>query len=181
VSEEDRRRWDERHREGGGRPAPPPVLAHVVHLFPTEGTAMEVACGRGEAAVWLARRGLEVWASDVSEVAIGAARRLAERCGVAHRCQFQVHDLDDGLPSEPPVADLVLCHMFRDPRLYGPMAERLRPGGILAVATLSEAGGEPGRFRARPGELPDAFARLEILEAGESQGRAWMVARAPST
>lgn len=139
---------------------------------------MEVACGRGEASVWLALRGLEVWSCDVSPVAIASARLLAERHDVAHRCHFQVHDLDDGLPLEPTPADLVLCHMFRDTRLYEPMIARLGPGATLAVATLSEVGDEPGRFRARRGELLEAFGRLDVVEAGEADGRAWIVARA---
>src|SRR5690606_22893917 len=83
MSEEERRRWNERHRGDGGRPAPPSTFAHLEGLLPREGVAMEVACGRGEASVWLALGGLEVWASDVSPVAIQAARRLADRHGVA--------------------------------------------------------------------------------------------------
>ncbi|HLU52779.1 MAG TPA: class I SAM-dependent methyltransferase [Acidimicrobiia bacterium] len=182
MSEEERRRWNERHRGDGGRPAPPSTFAHLEGLLPRAGVAMEVACGRGEASVWLALGGLEVWASDVSPVAIQAARRLADRHGVAERCRFQVHDLDSGLPAEPPEADLVLCHMFRDPRLHAALAQRLRPGGVLAVATLSEVGSEPGSFRAKPGELRDAFGHLAILDEGEADGRAWIVARScPAT
>lgn len=139
---------------------------------------MEVACGRGEASVWLALRGFEVWAFDVSPVAIEAARRLADRYRVADRCRFEVHDLDEGPPREPRDVDLLLCHMFRDPALYGAMAQRLRPGGILAVAILSEAGGSTGRFRGKAGELREAFEELEILDEGEADGRAWIVARA---
>src|SRR5690606_42016600 len=57
-------------------PISPSTFAHLEGLLPRAGVAMEVACGRGEASVWLALGGLEVWASDVSPVAIQAARRL---------------------------------------------------------------------------------------------------------
>ena len=101
MTEGDRIHWDERY--AGIGPAPvtvegPPLFAAYEHLFPTEGQAMELACGRGRSSVWLARRGLKVWAVDVSEVAIGLARALADQSGVADRCRFDVVDLDGGLP-----------------------------------------------------------------------------------
>lgn len=180
MTEEDRRHWDERYREYG--PAPdgpvaPPLLAPHQHLFPTEGAALELACGRGRCAVWLAARGLRVWGVDVSPAAVGLARELASRNAVADRCTFDVVDLDGGLPEGPPV-DLVLCHCFRDARLDRPIVERLAPGGLLAMVVLSEVDVGPGSFRARPGELRDAFSSdLEILVEGERGGQAWLVAR----
>lgn len=185
MSEDDRRHWDERFAELGMAPVdlddsnpPPPVFARVDDLLPRQGRALEIACGRGQGVVWLARRGMEVWAVDVSPVAIGLARRLAVAYGVAHRCHLAMHDLDSGLPEGPPM-DLILCYLFRDERLDTALMERLAPGGVLAVATLSQVGAGPGRFRARPGELGDAFGRLEIMDEGEGEGTAWIVARRP--
>ena len=86
-------------------------------------------------------------------------------------------DLDDGLPDGPPV-DVVLCHKFRNRRLDRAIIERLAPGGLLALATLSEVGAAPGPFRATPGELAAAFAGLDLIAAGEGQGHAWLLARA---
>jgi hypothetical protein len=93
------------------------------------------------------------------------------------RCRFEVVDLDDGLPAGPPV-DVVLCHKFRDRRLDDAIIGRLAPGGLLAIAVLSEVGAAPGPFRAAPGELPAAFARLDRIADGEGQGYAWLLARA---
>jgi SAM-dependent methyltransferase len=121
---------------------------------------------------------MEVSAVDISPVAILLARELASRSGVFDRCAFEVWDLDEGLPPGPPV-DLVICHMFREPRLDRLMVDRLRPGGVLAMATLSEVGAEPGRFRARSGELREAFAELEILAEGEGDGVAHFIGRKP--
>ena len=181
MAEGDRRRWDERYTRQGpafaGVVEPPGVFATHAGVFPTAGTALDLACGQGVGAIWLARRGLEVWGLDVSPVAIAQARDLAERCGVGDRCRFDVVDLDEGLPAGPPV-DVILCHKFRDHLLDRAIIGRLAPDGLLAIAVLSEVGAAPGPFRAVAGELPAAFADLSVVAAGEGEGCAWLLARA---
>lgn len=181
MSEQDRARWDQKYAGHGPVPVgpdePPAVFAPYREVFPTSGRALDVACGQGAGAVWLARRGLAVWGLDISAVAIGHARDLARGSGVGGRCRFDVVDLDDGLPAGPPV-DVVWCHKFRDRRLDSAIVRRLAPGGVLAVCSLSEVGAAPGPFRALPGELAAAFADLELVAAGEGDGRTWLVARA---
>lgn len=181
MTDKDRVRWDNRYASRGPAPVaavgPPPVLAPFDAMFPTAGHALDLACGQGLGAVWLARRGMDVWGFDVSPVAIGQARDLARRCGVGDRCRFDVVDLDNGLPAGPPV-DVILCHQFRDRRLDRAAARRLAPGGLLAITALSEVGATPGPFRVAAGELPAAFADLDVIAAGEGQGEAWLLARA---
>jgi SAM-dependent methyltransferase len=181
VSREDQRRWDERYESGGSvsieAVAPPGVLAAHAEAFPTTGQALDLACGQGRGSVWLARRGLNVTGFDVSPVAIDQARDLARRSGVGDRCRFDVADLDDGLPDGPRV-DVILCHKFRDRRLDRAIVERLAPGGLLAIAVLSEVGAEPGPYRAALGELPAAFGELDVVADGEGHGYAWLLARA---
>lgn len=58
------------------------------------------------------------------------------------------------------------------------MAQRLAPGGLLAIAVLSEVGAAAGPFRAGCGQLRAAFAGLDVIAAGEGQGQAWLLARA---
>ncbi|WP_179472969.1 class I SAM-dependent methyltransferase [Mycolicibacterium vinylchloridicum] len=177
MAEADRVRWDEKYaNKTGGSPRLPDVFAPYVDALPTAGRVLDLACGAGAAAVWLAERGLTVWGVDVSAVAIERAQELANRHGVSERCRFCVADLDEGLPPGPPV-EMVLCHRFRDPRLYQAMVDLLAPGGLLAISVLSEVGAEPGFFRAAAGELDVAFARLQVLAAGEGDGQAWLLAR----
>lgn len=179
MAEADRRRWDDRYAGRGGPAvnsvAPPSVLARHVDVFPAAGHALDLACGQGHGAVWLALRGLDVWGLDVSPVAVGHARELAGRCGVADRCRFDVVDLDEGLPAGPRV-EVILCHKFRDRRLDHAITERLAPGGLLAIAVLSEVGAAPGPFRAARGELLTAFESLDVIAAGEGAGYAWLLA-----
>jgi SAM-dependent methyltransferase len=177
VAETDRVRWDDRHAgRVGGNPGLPDVFARYVDAVPTTGHVLDLACGSGSASVWLAERGLMVWGIDVSAVAIEQARELAHRNDVTDRCRFSVVDLDEGLPPGPPV-EMILCHRFRDPRLYPAIVDRLIAGGLLAISVLSEVGAQPGPFRAAAGELADAFADLQTLAAGEGDGQAWLLAR----
>jgi SAM-dependent methyltransferase len=181
MSEEDRRHWDVRHASAGGpdqpeAPGVPEVFAPYEAQFPSVGLALDLACGRGASSVWLATLGLEVWGFDISTVGLQRARRLAAANKVAGRCRFRPADLDQGLPVSPP-ADVILCHMFRDPRLYGAMIERLKIGGLLAIALLSEVGAQAGAFRAGAGEMKAAFDGLSVLAEGEGAGRAWLLAR----
>jgi SAM-dependent methyltransferase len=180
VGEADRHRWDERYEDKGppapGAVAPPDTLARYADAFPTAGTALDLACGQGTGAVWLALRGLEVAGLDISPVAVRQARELAQRSLVGDRCRFEVVDFDKGLPAGPPV-DVIVCHKFRDRRLDRAIVERLAPGGLLAIAVLSEVGASPGPFRAVAGELPAAFADMDVIDAGEGDGHAWLLAR----
>lgn len=188
VTKTDQERWDARYRDASQRPqpadfgaetgAPSVFLAHADQLL-SSANALELACGTGRTAVWLAINGVDVKAYDVSPVAIEAAERNAKAAGVGSRCHFEVADFDDGLPVGDPV-DLVVCHLFRDSRLDRALIDRLSPGGVLAIAALSEVGSTAGRFRCKPGELFDAFSSLELIGASEADGVAWLVGRRSS-
>lgn len=156
----------------------PPAIAPFAHCFPTAGYALDLASGRGLTSIWLARRGMTVTGVDVSPVAINDARALAQQCGVADRCHFDVFDLDDGLPPGP-VANVIVCQLFRDSRLDQAVMARLAPGGLLAISALSEVGAAPGRFRAPAGELTRAFGPLDVIAAEEAHGVAWLLGTSP--
>src|SRR5438067_5151555 len=76
--------WDMRYgeREGAmwsGRPNGR-LVAEIADLTP--GRALDVGCGEGADAIWLARRGWTVTAIDISDVAVRRARAAAELAGV---------------------------------------------------------------------------------------------------
>jgi hypothetical protein len=76
---------------------------------------------------------------DISPVAVELATDLAQRAGLAELCRFDSSDLDKGIPEGPPV-DVLVCYFFRAPRLDDTILDRLKAGGLLAVAALSEVG-----------------------------------------
>ena len=63
------------------------------------GTALDLGCGEGADAIWLARRGWHVTAVDVSRTALDRGARLAEAAGVDKLVDWQLHDLADTFPT----------------------------------------------------------------------------------
>ncbi len=99
------------------------------------GRALDLACGEGRNAVWLAERGWDVTAVDFSDVAIGKAARLAESRGVD--VEWVVADVLEYEP-EPEAFDLVAVLYLQLPhdelaRALRHAAAALAPGATLFV------------------------------------------------
>ncbi|MGN9890749.1 class I SAM-dependent methyltransferase [Micromonospora sp. L31] len=143
VDAETARHWDElyqrRERIWSGRANP--HLVDVVDPLPA-GTALDLGCGEGADAIWLAGRGWRVTAVDVSATALDRAATEAAAAGVAARIDFQRHDLTRTFPEG--VFDLVSAQFLQSP-LEFPRAEVLRaaaravaPGGRLLIVEHGE-------------------------------------------
>jgi SAM-dependent methyltransferase len=131
-------RWDARHMAADDvDPEPSRFLVEAAGDLPTSGRALDLACGRGRNAVWLARRGLVVDAVDVSTIGLAKTRTLAARHGVADRVRTIAHDLDAGVPPLEAAYDVVLCLHFRQPRLWPELPRLVAPGGALLVEVLA--------------------------------------------
>jgi SAM-dependent methyltransferase len=127
--------WDARYgdRDGSmwsGRPNGR-LVAEVADLDP--GRALDVGCGEGADAIWLARRGWTVTAIDISEVALGRAREAAASAGadVEWVCGDAL-----GTPFPARSFDLVSLQYPALPKAAGEAAVRslldtVRPGGVL--------------------------------------------------
>ncbi|WP_127479963.1 SAM-dependent methyltransferase [Nocardioides pantholopis] len=140
--------WDERyaaaHHIWSGNPNPR-LVEHATGLAP--GTALDVGCGEGADAVWLARAGWQVTGIDISRVALDKAARHAEEAGVAERCTFARVDLlaDPELPR----VDLVSAQFLHVPdehftAVYGALADAVLPGGALLVGAHHPADAATG-------------------------------------
>jgi len=123
------------------------LVAELDGLAP--GRALDLACGEGRNAVWLAQRGWQVTGVDFSEVGLAKAAQLAESRGV--EVDWVAADLLDYRP--PAGLDLVIAFYFQVPDderrlVLSRAAEALAPGGtVLVVAhdllNLSEGIGGP--------------------------------------
>jgi SAM-dependent methyltransferase len=140
MSDGDRERWEARYgREGlvmGERVKP--LVRELEPVLPREGRALDIACGEGQLAVWLAQRGLEVTAVDISPSGLGKLRAQAEAAGVGARVRGIEADLDQGLPALEPGFDLVTCIDFYSPAVMAEARELLAPGGMLLVQVVLE-------------------------------------------
>ncbi len=181
IVDDDRRRWDERWGDRPlAEPVPPDALVGHEGLLPSAGRALDVACGLGATALWLAGRGLDVTGVDVSPVAVARAEAAAAVQSLSERCRFGVVDLDTGIGEAGPF-DVVVCQRFRDPRIYAELADVLAPGGLIVITVLSTVGraDTSSPFLAAPGELELAFAQFRLVSSTEADGEASLVARRP--
>lgn len=109
--------------------APNAVLAHEIGEL-TPGTALDLGCGEGGDAIWLAQRGWTVTAVDVSAVALERAAAHAHRAGVGDRITWARHDLDETFP--PGSYDLVSAHYLHSPEHA--QSSQLLDRAVAAVA-----------------------------------------------
>ena len=128
--------WDtiyaEKHAIWSGEPNAQ-LVAETTSLSP--GTALDVGCGEGADAVWLAQHGWDVTAVDISEIALERARAHASSAGV--HVSFERTDLV-AAPPEPGSYDLVSAQFFHLPepprtQAYRGLGAAVRPGGHLLV------------------------------------------------
>jgi SAM-dependent methyltransferase len=132
--------WDQRYRSSStlwSGQANPQLVTETSDLSP--GSALDVGCGEGADAIWLAERGWRVTAVDVSTVALerGAAHAHDVSAEVAQRITWLRADLVEWVP---PAAsyDLVSAQFMHLPRiqrevLHGRLARSVAPGGTLLV------------------------------------------------
>jgi SAM-dependent methyltransferase len=175
--------WDERHRAAAEQDVAAPLpLVIKVALEMKPGRALDLACGAGRNALWLAEHGWSVTAVDGSPAAIELLRKRAVERGV--NVDAQVADLEKGeYAIEPSHWDLVVICYYLQRDLFEPAKRGVVPGGVLAAIVLL---GE-GRFSLGPGELRGYFSGWEILhdhegnpgDSPEHRAVAEIVARRP--
>jgi SAM-dependent methyltransferase len=203
MSRQERADWDERFRAGDhAGEDPDPFLARLddyLEALPADRSplsrpegivtpeaspsaeapkaprAIDLACGAGRNAVYLAERGWDVTACDISLEGLRAAHTLARKRSVSLRLFCQ--DLETvQLPTEN--FDLVLCFFYLQRELFPQIRNTIRPGGFLVCKTYTtDQLRFPGRPRhqlhmLRPQELLAAFQDFRVWVYQETlQGR----------
>jgi ubiquinone/menaquinone biosynthesis C-methylase UbiE len=113
--------------------------------LPIKGKALDVATGGGHTALYLASRGFEVTASDITPAMLENTAKLAEERGLAVHTALHVAE---ELPYATDTFDLVSCrvagHHFSDPAAFVRESARvLKPGGVFLLIDGSVPDGEP--------------------------------------
>ena len=131
---------------------------------PPRAASLDLACGLGGNALWLAERGLEVSAWDLSPVAIERLRSSALSLGLTLDAVVR-----DVVADPPPAArfDLIVVTHFLERLLAPAIASALKPGGLLCYQTfvresVSTRGPANPAYRLAPNELLHLFPGLRV-------------------
>lgn len=196
--------WDERYLRGEHtNREPSPFLRNAIENM-TPGRALDVACGAGRHAIFLAERGWNVTAVDASRVGIEmllerarerSARIPAGGPAASSRLTIdaRVADLEKHeFEIEPATYDLICVFYYLQRDLFPAIRAGLKPGGSIVAAIHLNDGKENAKprnpaFLLNPGELKQLFAAWEITyyregesdEDGHHHDTAYLIADRP--
>lgn len=184
MSEGERREWTRRWAEGDyhARSAPTALVAAWACSLP-KGRALDLACGNGRNALYLAEMGFTVDAVDIAPAALKLVEDVAQERGLP--VHHILADLDEyHIPAE--TYDLIVTSFYMNRNLIPMVKEALKPEGFVLheqhyITDYYVSGPRDLQFRLRPNELLDLFLDFrvrffsEMLE--EEEGRLVAVER----
>lgn len=166
ISDQDR--WDNRFRGKTfalGKKANPFLRRHIGRL--PKGKAFDIATGEGRNAIFLAQKGFDVDAVDISAVGLRKAQRLAKRMNV--KINVILADLDSHQIGKERY-DLIADFYFLKRRLIPKIKKGLKKGGrvifetyILEHRNLKTTGPKDPKYFLKPNELLTFFKGFRIL------------------
>jgi SAM-dependent methyltransferase len=161
----------------GTIPPPSSWLLENADLLPGTGTALDVACGSGRNALFLAALGLRVRAVDRDEGALAALTDAASRLRLPVEARTVDLEADGVRLGEAEYTVIVVTHYLHRP-LFPALRRALAAGGVIVYETFTVDQAALGRprnpaFLLEHGELPRLLAPLRVLRqrAGEFEGR----------
>lgn len=136
--------------------APSTWLTLNRHLLPATGDALDLACGRGRHALWLAQQGFRTQAVDRDGAALDALIDEAAARGLT--IGTRVLDLESGGVVPADAFDVIVVVHYLHRPLFPQLLAALRPGGVLVYETFTTAQAVRGKpsnpaFLLQPGEL----------------------------
>ena len=157
-------RWDKRYIEKHQAGPACLVLRENQHLLPSQGKALDLACGLGANALLLAQQGLDVEAWDISEVALQKLQQLASDKNLEINCQQ--HDLRRLTPKADSF-DVIVVSYFLQRETLPLLSQALKPNGLLYYQTFSrlrvdDSGPNNPEFRLDDNELLKYFPDLRL-------------------
>lgn len=165
---DDRKRWNEKYRSMEA-PSNPIKLVEEFFEISRGKEALDIACGMGRHAKFLASHGYKVDALDISSVAISSLRDIKN---------VYPREVDfDTYTVEKEKYDLIVCTYFLDRSLFPKIYTALKEGGILLYETFvyhleNEKAPKNKSFLLQKGELESQFSdQYEILHLKEDWGK----------
>jgi tellurite methyltransferase len=172
LAKADRERWDRKYAAGNPHAsfAPDPLLVRCAHLLDGRGWALDLACGVGQNAIWLARQQYDVLGVDASLAGLRYGRAAVAETGL--RVQFVAADLDEFvLPRDTFTVTIVFRYLDR--ALFPSLKAALTPGGLIIYQTfnINRLRATPQmarRYLLEPGELARIFADFDVIETNDT-------------
>jgi len=165
VSEADRNKWDRRYRGGSYRGRTYPTALVEQWLPASAGArALDLACGNGRNALFLASAGYLVDAVDISPFALETASRVADE----RRLTVQWIEADlDGFAPKTSRYEVIVVARYMNRKLMPRLSSGLRPGGMLIFEHHFRTdhvvnGPRDPAFRLDPNELLRQYADLRV-------------------
>ena len=170
MSQQDRNKWNQRYAEDNYHKNNPVTLVEDWLPRLPVGRALDVACGAGRNALFLAQAGYRVDAIDISPVGLNMARNKATDQGLS--INWIEQDLDQPYPFDTDY-DLIVVMWYVNPDLITRLCDCLAPGGYLLceehlITDQEVIGPNSSNFRVASGELREAVSGLEVLLYEES-------------
>lgn len=184
-------RWNEKYRRERAlwlEMEPRLLLEHFKSQIPSEGLVLDVACGVGTTAIYLAALGLNVIGLDISEYALHLARTKTRQLGF--HVHFAVADMSRiWLPEN--YFDLITNFHFLERAAIPVLKRALKPGGMILFETFMATASTTTtpEYYLKPGELKSIFEKFTVIHYAEfmhqhsqhhgERGTAQLVARKP--
>ena len=148
---------------------PAQFLLENAQLLP-KGRVLDVAMGKGQNAVFLAKMGFAVKGVDISSDAVKIALEAARRAGVA--VEAEVADLEGGYRITPGSYDVIICFRYLQRSLIPQMKNGLRKGGMVVYETFTVDQAQFGRpknpeYLLKHNELLEMFRDFRCLRYQE--------------
>jgi SAM-dependent methyltransferase len=142
------------------------VLRENSYLLPNSGKALDLASGLGGNAIFLAQRGIETCAWDISTFAVEKLNTFAS--ANSYPLVATVHDVESAPPVEKSFNIIVVSYfLYRE--ILPALSTALKPNGLLFYQTYTterpaESSGPSNLdFLLRPNELLETFSEMRIL------------------
>ena len=156
----DQDKWNARYTENiSSELTPAAVLSTCEHLLPSSGKTLDLACGKGANAIFLAELNLESHAWDISDVVINQLKELANNQGLT------IHAVARDVVLQPPEHesfDVIVVSRFLDRDLISALKHAICPGGYIFYQTfikdkVDAEGPENPEYRLGQNELLSLF------------------------
>lgn len=165
----DETRWNRRYSSGDKYPTEPHDAVVAYHSLSKKGRALDIAAGIGRNACFLAEKGFQVDAVDISSVGLKSIHQKNPDVNTIHA------DLDDYQLSKDHY-DLIVNINFLDRRLFPQIQKGLKNSGLLIFQTfmdprLTGATFDPQKVDRylKPNELVHSFLSLHVLRYEEKE------------